>query len=155
MGEEIRAAIADVNAPIELSAEFGPVEMLLVSREQVHSNNLDSWNSPAVYLLISRRKGGDAWAYSAYVGQSAHTVSRLKAHVKQKKDWHRACVIRKAGTGTFSSSQIAWLEGRIWSLISTSEHGVVANSVKPGDDTLQPSAVAQLENLIPPNHEHA
>ena len=150
MGEEIRAAIADVNAPIELSAEFGPVEMLLVSREQVHSNNLDSWNSPAVYLLISRRKGGDAWAYSAYVGQSAHTVSRLKAHVKQKKDWHRACVIRKAGTGTFSSSQIAWLEGRIWSLISTSEHGVVANSVKPGDDTLQPSAVAQLENLIPP-----
>ena len=150
MGEEIRAAIADVNAPIELSAEFGPVEMLLVSREQVHSNNLDSWNSPAVYLLISRRKGGDAWAYSAYVGQSAHTVSRLKAHVKQKKDWHRACVIRKAGTGTFSSSQIAWLEGRIWSLISTSEHGVVANSVKPGDDTLQPSAIAQLENLIPP-----
>jgi hypothetical protein len=150
MGEEIRAAIADVNAPIELSAEFGPVEMLLVSREQVHSNNLDSWNSPAVYLLISRVKGGDAWAYSAYVGQSAHTVSRLKAHVKQKKDWHRACVIRKAGTGTFSSSQIAWLEGRIWSLISTSEHGVVANSVKPGDDTLQPSAVAQLENLIPP-----
>ena len=113
MGEEIRAAIADVNAPIELSAEFGPVEMLLVSREQVHSNNLDSWNSPAVYLLISRVKGGDAWAYSAYVGQSAHTVSRLKAHVKQKKDWHRACVIRKAGTGTFSSSQIAWLEGRI------------------------------------------
>ena len=150
MGEQILATIADVNAPIELSAEFGPVEMLLVSREQVHSNNLDSWNSPAVYLLISRRKGGDAWAYSAYVGQSAHTVSRLKAHVKQKKDWHRACVIRKAGTGTFSSSQIAWLEGRIWSLISTSEHGVVANSVKPGDDTLQPSAVAQLENLIPP-----
>ena len=150
MGEEIRAAIADVNAPIELSAEFGPVEMLLVSREQVQSNNLDSWNSPAVYLLISRRKGGDAWAYSAYVGQSARAVSRLKAHVKQKKDWHRACVIRKAGTGTFSSSQIAWLEGRIWSLISTSEHGVVANSVKPGDDTLQPSAVAQLENLIPP-----
>jgi hypothetical protein len=150
MGEEIRAAIADVNAPIELSAEFGPVEMLLVSREQVHSNNLDSWNSPAVYLLISRRKGGDAWAYSAYVGQSARAISRIKAHVKQKKDWHRACVIRKAGTGTFSSSQIAWLEGRIWSLISTSEHGVVANSVKPGDDTLQPSAVAQLENLIPP-----
>lgn len=150
MGEEIRAAIADVNAPIELSAEFGPVEMLLVSREQVLTNNLDSWNSPAVYLLISRRKGGDAWAYSAYVGQSAHSVSRLKAHVKQKKDWHRACVIRKAGIGTFSSSQIAWLEGRIWSLISTSEHGVVENSVKPGDDTLQPSAVAQLENLIPP-----
>jgi len=150
MGKEIRATIADVNAPIELTAEFCPVEMLLVSREQVHSSNLDSWNSPSVYLLISRRKGGDAWAYSAYVGKSAQVVTRLKGHVKNKKDWHRACVIRRTGTVTFSSSQIAWLEGRIWSLISTSEHGVVGNSVKPGDDTLQPSSIAQLEELIPP-----
>jgi len=147
--EQIRATIADVNAPIELSTEFGPIEVLLLNRDQVASNDLDSWNSPAVYLLISRRKGSDAWAYSAYVGQSTKSIARLKSHVKQKKDWHRACIIRKAGTGTFSSSQIAWLEGKIWSLISSSEHGVVANSVKPGDDTLQEMAVQQLESLIP------
>jgi hypothetical protein len=147
--EQIRATIADVNAPIELSTEFGPIEVLLVSREQVVFNDLATWNSPSVYLLISRRKGGDAWAYSAYVGQSTKSIARLKSHAKQKKDWHRACVIRKAGTGTFSSSQIAWLEGKIWSLISSSEHGVVANSVKPGDDTLQEIAVQQLESLIP------
>ena len=149
MGEQIRATIADVNAPIELSVEFGSIEVLLVSRERAQSDNLDSWNTPAVYLLISRRKGGDAWAYSAYVGQSTRAVIRLKEHLKKKKDWHRACVIRKAGIGTFSSSHIAWLEGRIWSLISTSEHGVVANRVKPGDDTLQPSAIETLEGLIP------
>ena len=153
VGEEIRASIADVNAPIELSAEFGPVEVLLVSRDQVTSGNLDSWNSPAVYLLISRRKGLDPWSYTAYVGQSARAISRLKSHVKQKKDWHRACVIRKAGTGTFSTSQIAWLEGKIYSLISSSEHGVADNSVKPGDDTLQPSAIQQLENLFHHNQK--
>lgn len=149
MGEQIRATIADVNAPIELSTEFGPVEVLLVSREQVTTNDLDSWNSPSVYLLISRRKGSDAWAYTAYVGQSTKAILRLKSHAKQKKEWHRACVIRKAGTGTFSSAQIAWLEGKIWSLISASEHGIVANGVKPGDDTLPESAVQQLETLIP------
>ena len=149
MGEQILATIADVNAPIELSVQFGSIEVLLVSREQAQSNNLDSWNTPAVYLLISRRKGGDAWAYSAYVGKSTRAITRLREHLKQKKDWHRACVIRKAGIGTFSSAHIAWLEGRVWSLISTSEHGVVANRVKPGDDTLEPSAVEPLEGLIP------
>ena len=149
--DQIVATMADVNAPIQLSSDFGPVEMLLLSREQVNLREQAGWDTPGVYLLISSKAGKSAWSYSAYVGQSRKALTRISNHIKTKKDWHRACIIRKRGAGeTFSTAQISWLEGRLWSLIKASRYGETVNRVTPGDETLPPIQIAALEKIVTP-----
>lgn len=84
MGEEIRAAIADVNAPIELSAEFGPVEVLLVSREQIH------YTAPSAAGYVVRGSSINGWFYWKVKGKNGAFINLGELRAKLPGSKHNA-----------------------------------------------------------------
>ena len=109
----------------------------------------ETWEVPGTYLLLEPVTEDGAW--SAYVGKApAGLRQRLMGHVRKTEKWVRAVLIQRDTTHGFNSTHTAWLEGRLYDLVTASASGTLSNSQRPGDDTLAPYDRQMLATTIDP-----
>ncbi len=147
-GFQLTALIPEGGGPITVFDNAAALRAVVASRADVRRIGAE-WDIPGVYLLFE--DAGAHGYFRSYVGKApAGLISRVRTHVREKEGWERAILIARDTTHGFSSAQVAWLEGRLWSLINASEHGELTNSQQPRDETLPPYERAGLERLVSP-----
>jgi hypothetical protein len=110
----------------------------------------NTWEIAGVYcLLYPISATGD---FKVYVGKAPMGLrSRVSSHVAGKADgWVRAVLMTRDTTHGFSSAQVGWLEGRLWSLVFASASGTPSNKNRPKDETLPDYDRAVLETYVTP-----
>jgi hypothetical protein len=134
-------------APILIDDKHAALSIAVVDRGS--ASLLDTrWEKAGVYCLLDPVTQ-DA-TFGAYVGQATALRGRLMSHEIGKLSWVRALLIRRDTTYGFTSADIGWLEGALWSMAESSERGITANKVKPMDNTLPPYERAVLDTFMFP-----
>ena len=109
-----------------------------------------SWEIGGVYCLLYPISASGE--FQVYVGKAPMGLrGRVSTHVAGKADgWVRAVLINRDTTHGFSSAQVGWLEGRLWSLVFASANGTPTNKNRPKDETLPDYDRAVLETYVIP-----
>jgi hypothetical protein len=106
------------------------------------------WAAPGVYILLGAL--GTQGATELYVGKAVKVRDRLNHHrTKPKLDWWRAVAITRDTTTGFNSAEIGYLEGRLYSELS-SLPGINLKADKHDHDTTLPQhMLVQLDAFVP------
>lgn len=134
---------------VEIYDNTSALHMTVVERH--HVAGLDpAWDRPGAYVLLERPDTATG-IWGAYTGKApAGVTQRMKDHVRKKKDWYRALLIRRDTTHGFNSAEAAWLEGRLYDLLNAAEFVVLRNENRPIDETLSVFTRNALEGAILP-----
>ena len=137
-----------VTAPIEVYEQSAALRMAIIERGGVGALGAD-WDRPGLYVLLDRHDTDGLWA--SYVGKAPAGIrARLLQHASNKEHWSRAVLIQRDTTHGFNSAQVAWLEGRVYDLLSAAQDAVLHNKNRPGDETLPAFERTALEASIEP-----
>lgn len=132
--------------PITVHAEPA-LRMAIIERG--HGTRLESsWEAPGVYILLQQT--GAEETNRAYVGKATKLRGRILGHERSKEGWQRALLVARDATHGFNTTQIGWLEGRLWELVRGLNDVELDNKVRPADDTLRSFDIAVLEQTILP-----
>lgn len=138
----------DVNNPIEVIDPTAALRIAIVERGGIKTIT-DEWDKPGVYILLDSPRENGTW--HAYIGKAPAGIrSRIKKQLVDREHWYRAILIKRNTPEGFHSGHVAWLEGRIYDLLSASARTDLHNAVRPIDDTLPPYEVRWLELAIEP-----
>jgi hypothetical protein len=136
-----------VGAPIHIDDKQAALAIAVIERG--NASLLDErWEKPGVYLLLDPLQVDRT--FGAYIGQGTSLRARVKQHELGRDTWVRALLIRRDTTYGFTSADIGWLEGALWSLVLASERGIPSNKLRPMDDTLPPHDRAVLDTFLFP-----
>jgi hypothetical protein len=140
--------VPDAAGVIDIFDQTAALHMAVADRAGIAS--LDAiWDSPGNYILLDPITTEGTWG--CYVGKApAGIKSRLYEHVRTKDHWNRALLIRRDTTYGFQSGHAAWLEGRLYDLLTASANGRPNNRNRPSDDTLPPYDQLMLETTVDP-----
>jgi hypothetical protein len=140
--------VPDAPGVVEVFDQTGALRMAVVEREAVADLGMD-WDAAGTYILLDPPGADREW--TAYVGKApAGLRQRLMSHVRNKDRWVRALLVQRDTTHGFNSAHTAWLEGRLYDLVTASQRGTLHNGQRPGDDTLPPYDRQMLETTIDP-----
>lgn len=140
--------VPDGPGVVDLYDQTAALRCAVVDRAAVQSLGAE-WEVPGTYILLDLPSADGSW--KAYVGKAPAGVrQRLMGHVRTRDQWARALLIQRDTTHGFNSAHAAWLEGRLYDLVTASAHGSLNNSQRPGDDTLAPYDRQMLETTIDP-----
>jgi hypothetical protein len=138
----------EFNQPIEVIEPSAALRIAVVERTGIKSLS-GEWDEPGVYILLDRVREYGTW--HVYVGKAPMGIrTRLKQQLSLKDHWYRAVLIRRDTSQGFHSGQVAWLEGRLYDLLSAAALSELRNEVRPVDDTLPAHEVRWLENAVEP-----
>ena len=127
------------NRTVEFTDPVHFMKMAIVPRKDVKRLG-DQWKCPGIYVLVGGRADGD---WSAYVGKAIKLTDRIPKH--RNFEWNRALIVRRSES--FDSTEIGWLEGRIYRLLKAG--GVdLENILEPQDDTLKMHKQEVLEKYV-------
>ncbi|HEX4813275.1 hypothetical protein [Nonomuraea sp. NPDC049480] len=138
-----------MNAPLELRADNSVVRLAVVERAHVKQLH-DVWDATGVYVLLDRPSADGTWG--AYVGKAAPgTLSkRLRTHLRNRDHWYRALLIRRDTEDPFHTSQVGWLEGRLYDVMARAELVHLHNGNRPQDCTMHlDDQIGMAEHLRP------
>lgn len=138
---------ADRDAPVVLDFGAHALRVALVARPHVLKLN-ETWNVPGIYILLGALGTGSA--SQAYIGKAIKLRQRLNHHrTKPKLSWWRGVAISRDTTAGFNSSEIGYLEGRLYSeLVATPAIDLKADK-HDHDTTLPQHMLLQLDVFIP------
>jgi hypothetical protein len=137
-----------IAAPIEIYEQSAALRMAIVERAGVGALSA-KWDQPGLYILIDRHGADGSWA--SYVGKAPAGIrARLLTHASHEDHWSRAVLIQRDTTHGFNSAQVAWLEGRVYDLLSAARNAILHNKNRPGDETLPAFERTALEASIEP-----
>lgn len=108
----------------------------------------EQWrNSCGYYILFSHMNSNNS--FEAYVGKASNGFHRrLKDHNETKDYWRTALLICRAGELGFTSTESAFLEGRMRDILDLSSHVTVHNIAPTGDRTLPAWEENAMEKVI-------
>lgn len=137
-----------VSEPITIYESHAALMLAIVERD--HALVLgEEWDKPGVYILLD--PPATDGTYGCYVGKATQGVRvRLREHLRAKDYWRRAIAIRRDTTHGFNSAQVAWLEGRLYDLLSDAQYARLHNGNRPSDETLPDYERAMLEGSVAP-----
>lgn len=138
---------ADADAPVVLDFGAHALRVALISRPHVLKLH-DGWNVPGIYVLLGPL--GTDTSTEIYVGKAVKLRQRLNHHrTKPKLSWWRAVAISRDTTAGFNSSEIGYLEGRLYNeLVATP--GISLKADKHDHDTTLPQhMLLQLDVFVP------
>ena len=140
--------VPDGPGVVDLYDQTAALRCAVVDRAAVQALGAD-WEVPGTYILLDAPSADGSW--TAYVGKAPAGVrQRLMGHVRGRDQWVRALLIQRDTTHGFNSAHTAWLEGRLYDLVTASANGSLNNTQRPGDDTLAPYDRQMLETTIDP-----
>ena len=116
----------------------------MVSVPRGGAKDLDNqWSEPGIYLLLEE---GPNASWRSYVGKATNlSVRILRDRHLEDFEWNRELLVRRSPG--FDTTEIGWLEGRIYRLLKEAGVGL-ANKQTPGDDTLRESRREVLEEYV-------
>lgn len=135
--------------PVVMYDKYAALKFAVV--ERAHAMRLGvEWDEPGNYILLDPPTPEGEWG--AYVGKASPggVKSRLMTHLKSKDTWRRVLIIQKDTTHGFNSSEVGWLEGRLYDLLNAAENAHLHNGNRPSDETLPAFERAMLEASILP-----
>ena len=136
----------NVASPIVVYDDNAALRAAIVERGTVRHLTED-WNGAGLYVLVDRCDANGEWG--AYVGKAPSGIrERLRNHERNKDDWYRALLVQRDTTHGFNSTQIGWLEGKVYDLLKAAEGARLSNKVRPGDETLAPYDRQALEMVL-------
>jgi hypothetical protein len=136
------------SGPITVRAEHAALKMCVVNRNDIRRLGTQ-WDVPGVYVLLDHHDDEGRW--SAYVGKAPTGLKgRVSSHVREKKHWQRAVLVRRDTEYGFNSAQVGWLEGRLYDLLDAASAASLHNGNRPSDETLPPYDRKMLESTIEP-----
>lgn len=108
----------------------------------------ESWKENCgFYILFSHLRDNNS--FDAYVGKASNGFyRRLKEHHETKDYWRVAILLRRDSTVGFTSTQSAYLEGRMRDILDISNAVTVRNIAPTGDRTLPEWEKPGMENVI-------
>lgn len=137
----------DSLAPLEIHDPTSGVHAAIVERYAIENLPLHWRTTCGFYLLFSPIAGDNS--FDAYVGKASNGFHRrLSSHHETKDYWRSAILIRKDGLTGFTSTQSAWLEGRMRDILDLSPHVNVRNIAATGDATLPEWEKGIMEAVI-------
>jgi hypothetical protein len=146
----ITALVPDTpGEPIIIYEPQAALRIAIAEREFV--GFLDSsWEIAGVYCLLYPISANGE--FQVYIGKAPMGLrGRVSSHLSGKVDgWVRAVLMTRDTTHGFSSAQVGWLEGRLWSLVFASANGTPSNKNRPKDETLPDYDRAVLETYVIP-----
>lgn len=123
----------NVGNPILINDKLAALTIAVIERGNAFLLD-DRWDRPGVYCLLDPVQTDGT--FGTYIGRATALRSRVMQHEIEKKSWVRALLVRRDTSDGFTSADIGWLEGALWTLADASERGIPSNKVKPVDDTL-------------------
>jgi len=138
---------SDADAPVLLDFSVHALQVALIARRDVLKLP-PKWAVPGVYILLGPL--GTQAATELYVGKAVKVRDRLNHHrTKPKLDWWRAVAVTRDTTAGFNSAEIGYLEGRLYSELS-SLTGIDLKADKHDHDTTLPQhMLVQLDAFVP------
>ena len=135
--------------PVLIYDPYAALRIAVVERDFAKQLDAEEWDQPGVYILLDLPSPDGTWR--AYVGKAPGGIrARILSHLREKGHWRRALLIQRDTTHGFNSAQVAWLEGRLYDLLDSSENAVLHNGNRPSDDTLPPYERTSLEQSVIP-----
>ncbi|MBC9705962.1 MAG: HRDC domain-containing protein [Enterococcus sp.] len=120
---------------MEIIDEASPIRAAFVERYGIEQLSSTWQNSCGFYILFSHLNPDNS--FDAYVGKASNGFyNRLKSHDKDKDWWRTALLVFKDRDFGFSSTQSAYMEGLMRSILDSSPHVNVRNIAPTGDKTL-------------------
>lgn len=136
--------------PLRIEFRHEALEMVVVDRDQWNAQTAKGWQSTGGYLLFGPPEDDGRGRYSVYVGKAAPgtVASRLNDHSRNREGWDRALLFRRTTDSGFNSTDMGWLEGRLFSVLSSSGYADLGNRATPGDDTISDWDRGALERVV-------
>ncbi|WP_169807300.1 hypothetical protein [Herbidospora cretacea] len=119
--------------------------------ERSHTKQLhEAWDAPGVYILLDRPTPEGTWG--AYVGKAAPSTlsKRLVSHLRNRDHWYRALLVRRDTEDPFHTSQVGWLEGRLYDVFAQAELVQLNNGNRPQDHTMHLDDQLSMNEFLPP-----
>ena len=140
--------VPDTIGVIDIFDQTAALHMAVVDRPALFSLP-NMWDCPGNYILLDPIREDGTWG--CYIGKAPSGIkTRLSDHNRNKESWNRVLLIRRDTTYGFQSGHAAWLEGRLYDLLTASENGIPNNRNRPVDDTLPPFDRLMLETTVDP-----
>lgn len=136
---------------VDVYDKAAALHVTIADRHQHHTIDDTQWGTtPGVYILLDRPDPGSG-EWGVYVGKApAGVKTRIRAHLREKAHWYRVVLVRSDTTHGWNSAEVAWLEGRLYDLMSSAEYAVLHNGNRPVDETLPAFTRNALERAILP-----
>lgn len=121
--------------PIEVIDDSSPIRAAFVERGGIEQLP-GSWKEACGYYVLFSHIHSDN-TFEAYVGKaSSGFYNRLRSHSKDKQWWRTALMVFKDREPGFSSTQSAFMEGKIREILESWSNVTVHNIAATGDRTL-------------------
>lgn len=118
--------------PVTVLDGNAALRMAIVDRSSIGALD-EEWDQSGIYLLLDPVQLDGA--YGVYVGKApAGLQSRLRQHRRKKDHWARALLVIRDTTYGWDSSQIGWLEGRLYDLLDGATLATLSNQQRPQDE---------------------
>jgi hypothetical protein len=138
---------ADSDAPVILDFSVHALRVALVLRQHVLKLS-SAWSAPGVYVLLGPL--GTESATELYVGKAVKVRDRLSHHRSNPKlPWWRAIAVTRDTTAGFNSAEIGYLEGRLYSELSSVPTVSLKADKHDHDMTLPQHMLVQLDEFVP------
>lgn len=137
----------DSLAPLEVTDDSSGVHAAIVERYAIENLPVHWRTSCGFYILFSALAEDNR--FDAYVGKASSGFHRrLASHNETKDYWRSAILISKDSSTGFTSTQSAFLEGRMRDVLDLSPNVNVRNIANTGDSTLPEWEVPDMERVI-------
>ena len=132
--------------PLEIIDDSSPIRASFVERYGIE-HLPGAWKEACgFYILFSHLKPDNT--FEAYVGKASNGFyNRLKSHDKEKSWWRSALLVFKDREPGFSSTQSAYMEGRMRAILESSANVTVHNIAPTGDRTLPAWETGAMEAI--------
>lgn len=124
--------------PLVITFRHDALRMAVVDRDQFSRTVARGWDRPGIYFLFGPAADDAPGHYSVYVGRAApgSITSRIRHHISNREGWDRALLITRTTDDGFTSTDVGWLEGRIYQRLMRAADAELLNTTTPGDDTI-------------------
>lgn len=132
--------------PIEIIDDSSPIRAAFVERGGIEQLP-ESWKEACGYYVLFSHIHSDN-TFEAYVGKASNGFyNRLRSHDKDKPWWRTALMVFKDREPGFSSTQSAYMEGKIREILESWTNVTVHNIAATGDRTLPSWEEGAMETI--------
>lgn len=125
----------DSMLPMEIIDDSSPIRAAFVERYGIE-HLPSSWKDACGFYILFSHISPDN-TFEAYVGKATNGFyNRLKSHDRDKPWWRTALMVFKDREPGFSSTQSAYLEGKMREILESSRNVTIHNIAATGDKTL-------------------
>lgn len=125
----------DSMLPLEIIDDSSPIRAAFVERYGI-DHLPSSWKEACGFYILFSHINPDN-TFEAYVGKATNGFyNRLKSHDKEKSWWRTALMVFKDREPGFSSTQSAYMEGKMREILESSRNVTIHNIAATGDKTL-------------------